>query len=94
MSPSDAGRGQGESGADPRGRGAVLTPAAGGALSISGSGPTNSGNRDATAEPRQSGMMPPARGGELEELAVCDLCGLVSALPAPSVCPACGGGYG
>jgi hypothetical protein len=32
--------------------------------------------------------------GELEEVAVCDLCGLVAREPAPLVCPACGGGFG
>jgi hypothetical protein len=29
-----------------------------------------------------------------EEVAVCELCGLVSRRPVPVVCPACGGGYG
>jgi len=32
--------------------------------------------------------------GSPEEVAVCGLCGLVSRLPFPAVCPACGGGYG
>jgi rubrerythrin len=29
-----------------------------------------------------------------EEVAVCELCGLVVREPAPPVCPACGGGFG
>jgi hypothetical protein len=29
-----------------------------------------------------------------EEVAVCELCGLVSRWPVPPACPACGGGYG
>ena len=29
-----------------------------------------------------------------EEVAVCELCGLVSRRPLPVICPACGGGYG
>jgi hypothetical protein len=29
-----------------------------------------------------------------EEVAVCELCGLVSRRPVPPACPACGGGYG
>ena len=31
---------------------------------------------------------------ELEEVAVCELCGLVVREPAPPACPACGGGFG
>jgi len=36
----------------------------------------------------------PGTDGLAEEVAVCGLCGLVSRLPLPVVCPACGGGYG
>jgi hypothetical protein len=32
--------------------------------------------------------------GELEEVAVCELCGLVVREPVPPACPACGGGFG
>ena len=32
--------------------------------------------------------------GELEEVAVCELCGLVVRAPVPPACPACGGGFG
>jgi len=37
---------------------------------------------------------PWADDGRPEEVAVCELCGLVSRRPLPKVCPACGGGYG
>ena len=37
---------------------------------------------------------PVGRAGWPEEVAVCELCGLVSRLPRAAVCPACGGGYG
>ena len=37
---------------------------------------------------------PWADDGRAEEVAVCELCGLVSRPPLPEVCPACGGGYG
>lgn len=33
-------------------------------------------------------------GAGPEEVAVCELCGLVSRRPVPPACPACGGGYG
>jgi hypothetical protein len=32
--------------------------------------------------------------GELEEVAVCELCGLVVRERVPPACPACGGGFG
>jgi hypothetical protein len=32
--------------------------------------------------------------GAVEEIAVCELCGLVVREPAPPACPACGGGFG
>ena len=41
-----------------------------------------------------NGLARPSSGWDPEEVAVCDLCGLVSREPVPSVCPACGGGYG
>jgi hypothetical protein len=47
-----------------------------------------------TPPSRQSVASPPEPGDAPEELAVCDLCGLVSRLPSPAVCPACGRGYG
>jgi len=31
---------------------------------------------------------------DLEEVAVCELCGLVCREPVPPACPACGGGFG
>jgi hypothetical protein len=46
----------------------------------------------ASASPSRQGLPSPREGPE--EVAVCDLCGLVSRLPRPPVCPACGGGYG
>jgi hypothetical protein len=47
------------------------------------------------AAPATSSVRMPARAGDWpEEMAVCELCGLVSRLPRPLVCPACGGGYG
>jgi hypothetical protein len=39
-------------------------------------------------------VIPLGAHGAPEEVAVCELCGLVSRLPRPDVCPACGGGYG
>jgi hypothetical protein len=44
------------------------------------------------AAPSRQGLVSPREGPE--EVAVCDLCGLVSRLPRPPVCPACGGAYG
>ena len=41
-----------------------------------------------------SARMSWADGDRPEEVAVCELCGLVSRRPFPEVCPACGGGYG
>ena len=41
-----------------------------------------------------SARAPGADDGRPEEVAVCELCGLVSRRPLPAVCPACGGGYG
>jgi hypothetical protein len=47
------------------------------------------------AAPTTPSVLMPARAeGRPEEMAVCELCGLVSRLPRPLVCPACGGGYG
>jgi hypothetical protein len=46
----------------------------------------------AQASPSRQGLASPREAPE--EVAVCDLCGLVSRLPRPPVCPACGGGYG
>ena len=36
----------------------------------------------------------PAASDRPEEVTVCEVCGLVSRLPAPPVCPACGAGHG
>ena len=44
------------------------------------------------ASPSRQGLASPRE--DPEEVAVCDLCGLVSRLPRPPVCPACGGAYG
>jgi rubrerythrin len=52
-------------------------------------------SRSAAAAPTSVPIV--TREGQLsapEEVAVCELCGLVSRLPRPIVCPACGGGYG
>ena len=62
----------------------------------------NSSVRARAAAPPSSAHVPASAGGwplagasdRPEELAVCDLCGLVSRRPVPPVCPACGGGYG
>jgi len=41
-----------------------------------------------------AGWGPGQLEGELEEVAVCELCGLVVREPVPPACPACGGGFG
>ena len=55
----------------------------------------------ATAEPPPVAALPRRAVAERwladagpEEVAVCELCGLVSRRPVPPACPACGGGYG
>jgi rubrerythrin len=48
----------------------------------------------ARASSTDSGRPQSAEDGRPEEVAVCELCGLVSRRPLPMVCPACGGGYG
>ena len=50
--------------------------------------------RGAETPARWSARAPRAADGWPEEVAVCELCGLVSGKPIPAVCPACGGGYG
>ena len=52
-------------------------------------------SRDAATRPvHASASTPSSADGGAEEVAVCELCGLVSRLPRAPVCPACGGGYG
>jgi hypothetical protein len=51
-------------------------------------------SRDASSAPAALGVTWPGVAGAPEAMAVCDVCGLVSRLPSPPVCPACGGGYG
>ena len=83
----------GEGGAGPRGLGAEIATAPG----QPGPGLAQAGAADGhalTPRSRQSVAAPPEPGDGPEDLAVCDLCGLVSRLPRPPVCPACGGGYG
>jgi hypothetical protein len=80
----------GEGGAGPRGLGAEIAAAPG----RRSPGLAQAGAADGHVLTRQSVAAPPEPGDGPEELAVCDLCGLVSRLPRPPVCPVCGGGYG
>jgi hypothetical protein len=56
--------------------------------------PGEASGRGATSSARSSVSVPAGGDRWLEEVAVCELCGLVSRLPRSPVCPACGGGYG
>jgi hypothetical protein len=76
-------------------------------VSQAGAGPHEIGVRPAAAV-RPTGVSEPLPMGTayrsdssavgpddwLKEVAVCELCGLVSRRPVPVVCPACGGGNG
>jgi len=48
---------------------------------------------DSVSPPLTVHALSPGADSRPEEVAICDLCGLVSRLPPPPVCPACGGGF-
>jgi hypothetical protein len=56
--------------------------------------PSEPSGSDSPSAPLRMVTPSPKMDSWPEEVAVCDLCGLVSRLPVPPVCPACGGGFG
>ena len=82
----------GQDGARPQGLEVSIVAASGGSNGHLGHG--EAPGRGAATAALSSVSAPVDRAGWPEEVAVCELCGLVSRLPRAAVCPACGGGYG